>query len=143
VRPAGTRVVPGLRCFAAMVGNMGRQNKKKVLVVEDNPNMSGLLADMLEVFEVESVSASDGVEALQVVNDQEFGMVITDLRMPKMNGAELLLAVKEKYPKMPVVLISGYTIDSADDETVTTRADGFLSKPFKMNELQEVLNSFM
>jgi CheY-like chemotaxis protein len=143
VRSAGTRVVSGLRRLAAMEEDMGRKNRKKVLVVEDNPNMSGLLADMLEVFEVESVSASDGVEALQLVNDQEFGMVITDLRMPKMTGTELLLAVKEKYPKMPVVLISGYTIDSADDETVTTRADGFLSKPFKMNELQEVLNSFM
>jgi len=122
---------------------MARKAKKKVLVVEDNPNMSGLLADMLEVFEVESVSASDGIEALELINDQEFGMVISDLRMPKMNGTELLLAVKEKYPKMPVVLISGYTMDSADDETVATRADGFLSKPFKMNELQEVLNEFM
>ncbi len=122
---------------------MGRKNKKKVLVVEDNPNMSGLLADMLEVFEVESVSASDGVEALGIVNDQDFGMVISDLRMPNMSGTELLLAVKEKYPKMPVVLISGYSIDAADDETVSLRADGFLSKPFKMNELQEVLNQFM
>jgi CheY-like chemotaxis protein len=126
-----------------MEENMGRKNKKKVLVVEDNPNMSGLLADMLEVFEVESVSASDGVEALNIVNDQDFSMVISDLRMPNMTGTELLIAVKEKYPKMPVVLISGYSIDAADDETVSLRADGFLSKPFKMNELQEVLNQFM
>jgi len=122
---------------------MGRKNKKKVLVVEDNPNMSGLLTDMLEVFDVDSISASDGVEALDLVNDNEFGMVISDLRMPKMNGTELLLAVKEKFPKMPVVLISGYTMDSADDETVSRRADGFLTKPFKMNELQEVLNRFL
>ena len=91
-----------------MEENMGRKNKKKVLVVEDNPNMSGLLADMLEIFEVESVLASDGVEALGIVNDQDFSMVISDLRMPNMSGTELLLAVKEKYPKMPVVFISGY-----------------------------------
>ena len=119
------------------------RNRKKVLVVEDNPNMSGLLTDMLEVFDVESVSAPDGVEALQIVNDKDFGMVISDLRMPKMSGTELLLAVKERYPRMPVVLISGYTVETADDETVTQRADGFLSKPFKMNELQEVLSRFM
>ena len=122
---------------------MARKSRKKVLVVEDNPNMSGLLADMLEVFDVETVSASDGVEALNVVNDKDFGMVITDLRMPKMGGTELLLAVKEKYPNMPVVLISGYTMESADDETITNSADGFLSKPFKMNELQEVLAKYM
>ncbi len=47
-----------------------RKNKKKVLVVEDNPNMSGLLADMLEVFDVESVSAADGIEALDLINDK-------------------------------------------------------------------------
>jgi DNA-binding NtrC family response regulator len=130
-------------CPTTLEDEMGRKSKKKVLVVEDNPNMSGLLADMLEVFEVESVSASDGLEALGLINDRDFGMVISDLRMPNMTGTELLLAVKEKYPKMPVVLISGYSIDSADDETVSLRADGFLSKPFKMNELQEVLNQFM
>jgi len=122
---------------------MGRRDKKKVLVVEDNPNMSGLLTDMLEVFEVESVSASDGVEALDIVNDKEFGMVISDLRMPKMSGTELLLAVKQKYPQMPVILISGYTMESADDDMIAEHADGFLSKPFKMNELQRVLNLFM
>ncbi len=122
---------------------MARKDKKKVLVVEDNPNMSGLLADMLEVFEVESVSAADGMEALDLINDNEFGMVISDLRMPKMSGTELLLAVKQKYPQMPVILISGYTMESADDDTISEHADGFLSKPFKMNELQEVLNSFM
>jgi len=119
------------------------RNKKKVLVVEDNPNMSGLLSDMLEVFDVESVCASNGVEALNLVNDKDFGMIISDLRMPKMSGTELLLAVKERYPGMPVVLISGYTVETADDETVTRHADGFLSKPFKMNELQEVLSKFM
>jgi len=122
---------------------MRKKNKKKVLVVEDNPNMSGLLADMLEVFDVESVSAADGIEALGIINEREFGLVISDLRMPKMSGTELLLAVKEQFPKMPVVLISGYTVETADDETVSQRADGFLSKPFKMNELREVLNKFM
>lgn len=122
---------------------MGKRNKKKILIVEDNPNMSGLLMDMLEVFDVQGVSAGDGAEALNIINDKEFGMVISDLRMPKMTGTELLLEIKNKYPKMPVVLISGYTIEAADDATVTERADGFLSKPFKMNELQEVLNQFM
>ncbi len=122
---------------------MARKSKKRVLVVEDNPNMSGLLTDMLEIFEVESITAGDGTEALQLMNEEEFGMVISDMRMPRMSGTELLVAIKEKYPNMPVVLISGFRMESSDDEMIVKQADGFLSKPFKMNELQEVLNSFM
>ncbi len=122
---------------------MARKSRKKVLVVEDNPNMSGLLTDMLEIFEVESVIAGNGSEALELMASQEFGIVISDMRMPKMTGTELLVAIKENYPETPVVLISGFRVESSDDEMIAKQADGFLSKPFKMNELQEVLNDFM
>ena len=112
----------------------------KILVVEDNPNMSSLLAEMLEVFEVQSVNATDGEDALRKLDEESIGLVITDLRMPKMSGAELLVAIKEKNPEMPVVIISGFSLQAADDQDIVAQADGFLSKPFKMNDIREVLD---
>jgi len=112
---------------------------KKILVVEDNPNMSSLLADMLEVFAVESVRATDGHDALHKLEEEEIGLVITDLRMPNMSGTELLAAVKEKNPTMPVVLISGFSVDTSGDKELIEKADGFLHKPFKMNDIKDVL----
>jgi DNA-binding NtrC family response regulator len=112
---------------------------RKILVVEDNPNMSSLLADMLEVFAVESVRATDGEDAMRKLAEEEIGLVISDMRMPKMSGTELLAAIKEKDPELPVVLISGYSLGDADDQAATKRADGFLMKPFRMNDIKDIL----
>lgn len=116
--------------------------ERKILVVEDNPNMSSLLADMLEVFAVGSVRATDGEDALRKLDEEPIGMVISDLRMPKMSGAELVMKIKDKDPSMPVVLISGFSLQSAGEQQATARADGFLTKPFKMNDIKNVLEKF-
>ncbi len=112
---------------------------RKILVVEDNPNMSSLLADMLEVFAIESVRATDGQDALRKVEEENVGLVITDMRMPKMSGTELLSALKDSHPDLPVVLISGFALGDEEDQAAAARADGFLAKPFRMRDIKEVL----
>lgn len=111
---------------------------KSILIVDDNPNMASLLAEMLEVFDYKSVSARDGSEALRALEDGNFSMVITDMRMPNMNGSELLIEVKQKYPKIPVVLISGYVVHDIDGNGA--KPDGFLAKPFMMSDIEKLLN---
>lgn len=118
---------------------MSSAGKRKILVVEDNPNMGSLLSDMLEVFAVQSVRATDGIEALAVLDREHIGLVITDLRMPKMSGTELLAAVKGKNPDMPVVLISGFSMEASGERDALEQADGFLSKPFRMNDIKEII----
>jgi len=116
---------------------------KSILIVDDNPNMSSLLSEMLEVFDYESVRASDGHEALERLADGSFSMVITDMRMPNMTGIELLREVKGKFPQVPVVLISGYAVSDVQDETDTVKPDGFLAKPFMMSDIEQLLNSLL
>ena len=116
---------------------------KAILIVDDNPNMSTLLAEMLEVFDYESVRASDGSQALDELEKGNFSMVITDMRMPNMTGLELLERVKEKYPKLPVVLISGYSVDGEGVEGENAKPDGFLAKPFMMSDIEQLLNSLL
>lgn len=111
---------------------------KKVLIVEDNPNMSSLLADILsQCFDLKSEKAQDGQEALDILKDETFDLVITDLMMPKIDGKELLKTVKQNFPKLPVVLITGYEADFNPEEE--PRPDGFLLKPFKVQQIDEVL----
>lgn len=114
---------------------------KSILIVDDNPNMASLLAEMLEVFDYQSVSARDGSEALKVLEDGNFSMVITDLRMPNMNGTQLLAEVKQRYPKMPVVLISGYVVHDIGGDAA--KPDGFLAKPFMMSDIEKLLNTLL
>ena len=115
---------------------------RRILIVDDNPNMSNLLSDMLEVFDCISLRAADGEEALTLLNQQEFSLVITDLRMPKMGGMELLRMVKKNFPELPVVVITGYSTESTEKELLTAKADDFLNKPFRMNDIESVLKKF-
>jgi YesN/AraC family two-component response regulator len=87
--------------------------------------------------------ASDGQDALDVIDKEDISMIITDMRMPKMSGLELLQAAKEKKPDLPVVLISGYSVDEVDSELVESMADGFLNKPFMMADIEKLLSDLL
>lgn len=118
---------------------------KTILIVDDNPNMSSLLVEMLEVFEYRAVRAEDGFDALDKIDktSNNVAMVITDMRMPRMTGLELLQAVKDKRPELPVVLISGYSVDEVDSDIVRDKADGFLNKPFMMSDIEKLLGDLL
>ncbi len=115
---------------------------KPILIVDDNPNMSSLLSDMLEVFDFSSERAGDGEEALDKLTQRPFSMVITDMRMPNMTGLELIERIKEKYPRIPVVLISGYSFNELH-QGEGPKPDGFLAKPFMMSDVEKLLNSLL
>jgi len=117
-------------------------SKHQILIVDDNPNMSSLLAEMLEIFDFDSQRADNGKEALDILKDDAFSMVITDLRMPEMSGAELLKNIKEDHPNLPVVVISGYNLAEAEDKMMAEMSDGFINKPFKMTDIENLLAQF-
>jgi CheY-like chemotaxis protein len=116
---------------------------RTILIVDDNPNMSSLLAEMLEVFDFASERAADGSEALEKLQDGKFSMVITDMRMPNMTGLELCQQVKDRHPQLPVVLISGYSVSDLNESEANIKPDGFLAKPFMMSDIEELLNSLL
>lgn len=116
---------------------------RKILIVDDNPNMSSLLSEMLEVFDQESVVASDGFQALDALKSGSFSMVITDMRMPKMTGLELLQQIKTNHPKVKVVLISGYSGTEIETQAEALKADGFLGKPLMMADIEKLLKDLL
>jgi DNA-binding NtrC family response regulator len=113
--------------------------RQKALIVDDNVPMAHVLVDMLEVFDVDAITVQDGEAALRSILEEPIGLVITDLRMPKMTGVELLRSIKAQSPEIPVVVISGYQLTADDDRTVREIADGFLAKPFKMEDVRALI----
>lgn len=111
----------------------------QILIVDDNPHMSSLLSDILDFFDYKAMGARDGEEALKTLSERSFDMVITDLRMPKMDGMVLLRTLKEKFPQLPVVVITGFGTDSSRSDAFAAHADGFLAKPFKVEEIRDLL----
>jgi CheY-like chemotaxis protein len=116
---------------------------KKILIVDDNPNMSTLLSDILEIFDFKGEHADDGAIALEQLRRTKYDLVFTDLRMPNMDGHDLLRAIKSEHPNLPVVVVTGYSGADTRDEVLSEKADGFLSKPFKVNDIQSLLTSLL
>jgi DNA-binding NtrC family response regulator len=117
----------------------GSAGKKRVLVVDDEQFMVHTLAKILELMGYEPVCAYGGREAFRIFLSQPVDLVITDLHMPDMSGLELLTAMKAHNPAVPVILITGYGVDSAREAAGKWRADGFIGKPFKVQELQTLI----
>lgn len=116
---------------------------KKILIVDDNPNMSILLSDILEIFDFEGFHAENGKDALERLRENKYDMVFTDLRMPQMDGYDLLAAIKTEHPSMPVVVVTGYAVGDSREDELSQKADGFLHKPFKVDEIESILSNLL
>ena len=93
---------------------MKNNASKKILIVDDESEMRIALETTLKRENYQLVCVADGKQALDQFEDHVFDLVLTDVRMPKLNGLELLRAVKERSPKTPVVMMTAYgTIDNA------------------------------
>ncbi len=122
---------------------MSSSKTGKILIVDDNDQMCSLLADILELFDYQAQQAKDGEEALSQLQAEKFDLVITDLRMPKMSGTELLKLIKQEQPHLPVVVVSGFTPGNTQNLIIGEQADGFLNKPFTVEQIEKMLKDLL
>ena len=102
-----------------------------ILIVDDEERMRHLLSIMLESRGYQVSQAGDGAEALEMINEMPFDMVITDIKMPRMDGIELLGKIRERNIPCPVVFITAFaTVDSAVDAMRQGAVD-YITKPFE------------
>ena len=104
-----------------------QQGSASILLVDDNRN--GLIArrTVLRELHYDVTTATDGEEALELFSKQHFDLVITDHRMPRMSGVDLIRKLKQKRPSVPVVLLSGFVEPLGLNER-STGADAVISK---------------
>ncbi|MCK6589238.1 MAG: sigma-54 dependent transcriptional regulator, partial [Polyangiaceae bacterium] len=113
--------------------------KKQILVVDDEANLRKVLSAQLARDGYEVHTAEDGEAALAFLKEHHIDMVITDLRMPKVDGMDLLRAALRDDPSRPVVMITAHgTVDNAV-EALKTGAFDYITKPFDQNEVRLVV----
>lgn len=112
----------------------------RVLVVDDEELARTNIAHVLVKLGYQVHTASNGLEALAKMEQDEYDLVITDLKMEKMDGRQLLDNLKRIAPSTDIIMITGYaTVDSAVD-ALTKGAAYYLAKPFKLDDLRSVVN---
>jgi len=112
--------------------------KKPILVVDDEKNIRLTMSQSLEALEITVQTAVNGEEALQKLRQGQFELVFLDLKMPGMDGMEVLRRIKEEWPKVRVIIITAHgTIESAV-EAMKLGAVDFIQKPFSPGEIREL-----
>lgn len=122
---------------------------KSLLVVDDSATMRQLLCMTLTrvegITDANITEAFDGEDALNKVRTQNFDLVLTDIRMPRMDGLEFIRTVRSelKELKLPIIIISTKGADEDVNLGMSLGASGYLSKPISMPRLRELVLNFL
>ena len=113
--------------------------KKQILVVDDETNLRRVLSAQLARDGYDVHEAGDGEEAIAFLKEHHIDLVITDLKMPKASGMDVLRAALRDDPSRPVIMLTAFaTIENAV-EALKTGAFDFITKPFDQNEVRQIL----
>lgn len=115
--------------------------KLRVLIVDDDRRMAKTLCDILKVKGFEATPAYSGQEALSRLAEASFDCVLTDVKMPEINGVKLLKAIRAKHLDLPVVLMTAYAADELAKNGLEEGAIASLTKPLDINLLLSFLSS--
>lgn len=115
---------------------------KSILVVDDEPKIQNLISKYLErskIDERQIVFANDGKEAIMKVKNQEFGLIIIDIVMPKFNGLQVIkeLKAQARTKKIPILLISGNLHTEIVKQSIIMGVKNILAKPFNYDVFME------
>ncbi|HIJ79801.1 MAG: response regulator [Desulfobulbaceae bacterium] len=114
---------------------------KKILIVDDEEDMIWSLQKNLnhESLKVDIITASSGEEALKILAANPVDLIITDIKMPGISGLELLVEVKNRYPKTGVIVMTAYPSPEYKNEALAKGGLHYIEKPFDINELRKII----
>jgi CheY-like chemotaxis protein len=112
---------------------MERQ-KYKVLVVDDNEAMRNLIVAVLSGVGHHCTAAINGNDALAKASENKFDAVITDIRMPGMDGITLTKELSKQYDTLPIMILTGYDDQYSAETAIAAGAQEFIKKPFSVDE---------
>lgn len=111
----------------------------RILIVDDEAGMREFLSIFLEREGFQVESAHDGQEALQAAKRTPFDLIISDLRMPGMDGVRLLEGLRKFQPEVPVILMTAYASADSAIEAMKLGAHDYLTKPFRVEEIKQIV----
>ena len=115
------------------------KNNISILVVDDEKLLRDLLVKILTRDGYKVDTAVDGEEALEKLRHKQYHLLVSDIKMPRINGFELLREVKDKYPEMGVIMMTAYGDSFSVKDSLLLGADEYITKPFKSFEINLIV----
>lgn len=114
---------------------------KTVLIVDDQPGIRLLLEEVFKKEAYETKSAKNGGEALQIIEQKAPDCVLLDMKMPGIDGIEVLERIKKGWPDIPVIMMTAYGETELTEQTEKLGAERYFTKPFDIFEVRDAVNS--
>lgn len=121
---------------------VGRETPQ-ILIVEDDEAMREFLCQAISRSGYYVEAVQDGTEALRRVEESQFDLLLTDIRMPGLDGLELARLARRRYPGLCVLLVTAYVQDALGATDLGGAGIDVLSKPFNLNELIDRVETFL
>lgn len=116
-----------------------RRLNLRILMAEDNPINRGILQEQLQALGVQVSATEDGEEALQRWTQDAFDAVITDINMPRMNGYELALALRERGARIPIIGVTANALREEGERCLASGMNAWMVKPLSLKSLRQAL----
>ena len=112
-----------------------------VLIVDDEEDLTSTMVERLTLRGFQAEATTSGIDALKRVHERSFGVVILDVKMPRIGGLKLMTEIKRDHPTLPVILLTGHgsTIDA--ERGLREGAFDYLMKPIDLDHLVEIIRS--
>jgi CheY-like chemotaxis protein len=115
---------------------------RAILIVEDEPDilyiMRGLIRELAKGYEI--VTVGSGSEAIEKIAGRDVALVVTDYHMPEMNGLELAEQIHQRWPGLPVIMVTAYANTRLERQAAAVGVREFLAKPFALESLKQALS---
>lgn len=116
----------------------------KILIAEDNPTNQTLIRKILEKLGYNAFIVENGIKVMEELEKNPYDVILMDLQMPDMDGIECTKKIREKYgnDKLKIIALTADAFKSTENECISSGMDSFLSKPFDVQKLASLLNSY-
>ena len=108
---------------------------EKILIVDDSKEIRNILSTFLKEEGFEVYTAENGKKALDLTKEKVIDLIITDIRMPEMDGSQLTKKMKEERPRIGIIIMTAYTSIYTEGDIRKIGADDYISKPFEFIDI--------
>ena len=116
-------------------------SKHSILVVDDELLIRDLLYDFFQDQGWDISIADNGKKAMEILKSKEVDLLLTDIKMPEMDGLDLTGFVKENYPELPVILMTGFPSVDTAVTALRAKVEDYILKPFNINQLYKTVEN--
>jgi len=111
------------------------KNVNEIMVVDDQPGIRMLLREVFKQTDYQIVTAANGEQALELLKKEDLQLVLLDMKIPRMNGLEILHKIKDLKPEVKVIIMTAYGEITMVQEALRSGAVAHFTKPFDLHEL--------